>query len=129
MNTYWALFPVVGLVAGLGAGLFGIGGGFLIVATLNFVFLASGFAPERVMHLAIGSSLATIMFTSVSSILAHHRRGAVLWPVVTKLLPGIVVGTLAGAWLADQTSTEGLRIFFGVLALAAAVQIGHRWTS
>lgn len=124
MTIHWLIFPLIGVLAGIGAGLFGIGGGFLIVAALSFVFLHDGMAPGLVMHLAIGSSLASIVFTSVSSLLAHHRRGAVLWPLVRRLLPGIVAGTLAGSWLASVMTTTALQLFFGLLAFAAAIQIG-----
>ena len=124
MTLYWIFFPLTGLVVGLGAGLFGIGGGFLIVAILSLVFTRAGVPYEVVMHLAIGSSLASIIFTSMSSLWAHHRHGAVLWPVLARLLPGIVMGTLAGSWLADTMNTLGLRVFFGVFALAAAIQSG-----
>ncbi len=124
MTSYWLFFPLTGLLAGLGAGLFGIGGGFLIVAILSFVFASAGVPTGIIMHLAIGSSLASIIFTSISSLWAHHQRGAVLWPVFMRLLPGLVTGTLAGAWLADTLNTLGLRVFFGALALAAAIQIG-----
>ncbi len=124
LNLEWLLFPLIGLFAGLGAGLFGIGGGFLIVALLSVVLLREGVTPDRIMHLAIGSSLASIVFTSISSLLAHHRRGAVLWPVFRRLLPGIILGTLAGAWLARLADTNALQFFFGLFALAAALQIG-----
>ncbi len=124
MQPVWLLFPLIGVFAGLGAGLFGIGGGFIIVAALAFVFTADGLSREIVMHLAIGSSLASIVFTSISSLLAHHRHGAVLWPVVRRLMPGIVAGTLLGAWLASVISSDGLQAFFGLFAIAAAVQVG-----
>lgn len=124
MTSEWLLFPLIGLLAGLGAGLFGIGGGFMIVALLSFVFAGKGVAPERVMHLAIGTSLASIVFTSISSLLAHHRHGAVLWSAFRRLLPGIVAGTLAGSWLASRAQTLELQVFFGLFALLAAVQIG-----
>lgn len=124
MTLYWIFFPLTGLVVGLGAGLFGIGGGFLIVAILSLVFVRAGVPTEIIMHLAIGSSLASIIFTSMSSLWAHHRHGAVLWPVLVRLVPGIIMGTLAGSWLADTMNTLGLRVFFGAFALAAAIQIG-----
>ncbi|NNF51380.1 MAG: sulfite exporter TauE/SafE family protein [Gammaproteobacteria bacterium] len=124
MSGEWLYFPVVGILAGLGAGMFGIGGGFIIVAALSVLFAQAGIGPGRVMHIAIGTSLASIVLTSVSSLLAHHRRGAVLWPVVRLMVPGIVVGTLMGAWLAGVMSTNSLRVVFGALAVVAAVQIG-----
>lgn len=124
MTFQWLYFPIIGAFAGLGAGLFGIGGGFLIVATLSFVFITDGMAPELIMHVAIGSSLASIVFTSLSSLLAHHRRGAVLWPVARRLVPGIVAGTLIGSALASRMSTDALTVFFGAFAFIAAIQIG-----
>lgn len=124
MTLYWFYFPLIGILAGIGAGLFGIGGGFLIVAILSFVFAREGMAAGLIMHVAIGSSLASIVLTSFSSLLAHHRRGAVLWPVVRRLTPGIIVGTLAGSLLASAMSTDALRVFFGAFAFIAAIQIG-----
>lgn len=124
MSMYWLFFPLIGIFAGLGAGMFGIGGGFLIVAALGWVFVAEGVAPAVIMHLALGTSLASIVLTSLSSLLAHHRRGAVLWPVARRLAPAIVIGTLAGSWLAGQMNTVALRVFFGGFALLAAIQIG-----
>ncbi len=124
MTFQWLLFPLIGVLAGLGAGLFGIGGGFLIVAALSFVFSSSAVSPDIIMHLAIGSSLASIVFTSVSSLWAHHRRGAVLWSVVRRLVPGIIIGTFAGAYLAGVLSTVALQAFFGLFAIIAAIQIG-----
>ena len=97
------LFPLIGAVSGLLAGLFGIGGGLVIVPALNLFFaaFALGIPAQSRMHFAIGSSLAVIVFTAVSSMWAHHRRGAVLWPAVRRLVPGIVAGGLFGAALAD----------------------------
>ena len=94
-------FPVLGLFAGVLAGMFGIGGGLVIVPVLVLVFGYYEMAPDYRMHLAIGTSLGTIIFTSISSLLAHHRRGAVLWPTVFRLVPGIVVGGFLGAAIAD----------------------------
>ncbi|MEA2094434.1 MAG: sulfite exporter TauE/SafE family protein, partial [Pseudomonadota bacterium] len=82
-----------------------------------------GFAAETLMHFAIGTSLATIIFTSVSSLLAHHRRGSVHWQAVRSMAPGIVVGALGGAWLARQASSPGLGMFFGVFEVLVAIQL------
>ena len=124
MTLPWLYFPLIGIFAGLGAGLFGIGGGFIIVAALSYVLAAEGIVSGPLMHVAIGTSLASIVFTSLSSLAAHHRRGAVLWPVVRVMAPGIVIGTLLGSWLAGAMSTVALSVFFGALAVAAAIQIG-----
>ena len=120
------IFPAIGALSGLLAGLFGIGGGLVIVPALNAVFAAGLVAmdPATRMHVAIGSSLAVIVFTALSSARAHHGYGAVLWPAVRGLAPGVVVGALLGAWLADALATRSLEIVFGVFAGLMAVQIG-----
>ena len=88
---------VLGCATGFVAGLLGIGGGMLLVPFLTMLFTIRAFPEEHLVHMAIATSLATIMFTSVSSVRAHHKRGAVLWPVVKVFAPGILVGSLVGA--------------------------------
>ena len=120
------IFPAIGALSGVLAGLFGIGGGLVIVPALNAVFAAGivAMAPEARMHVAIGSSLAVIVFTALSSVRAHHGYGAVLWPAVRGLAPGVVAGGLLGAWLADALATRSLEIVFGIFAVLMAIQIG-----
>jgi len=120
------IFPAIGALSGLLAGLFGIGGGLVIVPALNAVFAAGlvAMAPDARMHVAIGSSLAVIVFTAISSVRAHQGYDAILWPAVRGLAPGIVVGALLGAWVADALATRSLEIVFGVFAALMAVQIG-----
>jgi uncharacterized protein len=108
----WILYPVFGSIAGLIAGLLGVGGGVVIVPMLVFLFTAQGFPPEHIMQLALGTSLGSIMFTSVSSFRAHHKRGAVHWDIVKSITPGILVGTFAGSWVAARLSTTFLKGFF-----------------
>ena len=117
------LYPLLGALAGLLAGLFGVGGGLVVVPALVFVYEAQGFAPAHVTHLAIGTSLAVIVPTAVSSLLAHHRRGAVDPVLLARLVPPVCVGALAGAWLAAQVSAGGLRFFFGLFEIAVALQM------
>jgi uncharacterized membrane protein YfcA len=119
----WASFPILGMLAGLLAGMFGIGGGLVIVPALTVIFGLYDMVPDYRMHVAIGTSLGTIVFTSVSSLLAHHRRGAVLWPTVRKLVPGILAGGLAGAFLADAISNDALRGLFGVFVVVISLYI------
>lgn len=121
--TELAVYLALGAVAGLLAGLFGVGGGLIIVPVLAWVFLAHGVHVDVVMHLAVGTSLASIWLTSVMSIRAHHRRGAVDWAVVRKLAPGIVLGALAGAFIADLLPTAALKRIFGVFELFVAAQM------
>lgn len=116
-------YLLTGAVAGLMAGLLGIGGGLVIVPALALLFASQGFAGATLMHYAVGTSLATIVLTSVSSLLAHHRRGSVLWHAVRGMVPGIVIGALAGAWLAKQVSSSGLALFFGMFEILVALQL------
>lgn len=108
----WILYPVFGSIAGLIAGLLGVGGGVVIVPMLVFLFTAQGFPPEHIMQMALGTSLGSIMFTSVSSFRAHHKRGAVHWDIVKSITPGILIGTFAGSWVAARLSTTFLKGFF-----------------
>jgi len=117
-------YLLLGAFAGTLAGLLGVGGGLVIVPVLAWTFRAGGFPPEALMHLAVGTSLATIIVTSVSSVLAHHRRGAVRWPVFVRLTPGVLAGALLGAVLADALASDSLRVFFGIFELMVAAQMG-----
>ena len=81
---------------------------------LTFTFAVQGFCHEHILHMALGTSLCSILFTSISSVIAHNKRGAVLWPVVYRITPGILAGTFAGAWIASQLSTGFLKGFFGL---------------
>jgi uncharacterized membrane protein YfcA len=113
-------YVALGAAAGTLAGLLGVGGGLVVVPVLLWVFTAEGFPSSSAMHLAVGTSLGAILFTAVSSALAHHRRGAVDWRVVAALSPGVVVGTALGVVVADSLSSRGLRTFFGLFELLAA---------
>jgi uncharacterized membrane protein YfcA len=119
----WGIYLLLGAVAGTLAGLLGVGGGLIIVPVLALLFRHIGIGEALVMHLAIGTSLATIVLTSVSSVRAHHRRGAVQWQLVWRLSPGIVLGALLGAALADALDSFWLSRFFGVFELFVAVQM------
>ncbi|MCH8220013.1 MAG: sulfite exporter TauE/SafE family protein [Proteobacteria bacterium] len=129
----WWIFPLTGLLAGVLAGCFGIGGGLVVVPVLAWVYAGMELAEPVRMHLAIGTSLATIVPTSLSSIYAHHRRGAVLWRVFSRLVPGILAGGLAGAALANALDFPQLKFLFSCLLLLIALRIaidskpvGHR---
>ena len=129
----WFGYLGIGAVAGVLAGLLGVGGGLVIVPVLLWLFTARGFDSSIVLHLAIGTSLATIIATSISSVRAHHRRGAVRWPLFLRLAPGIVVGALFGAWVADRIATAWLQRVFAAFVIAVGIQMlanprvtGHR---
>lgn len=117
------MYLAVGLIAGVLAGLLGVGGGVVIVPMLIFCFTKQGINPEQMMHLALGTSLASIIFTSISSFMSHHRRGAVDWSIVKKIVPGILVGTFGGTFIASRLSTGFLKAFFCIFLYTVATQM------
>jgi uncharacterized protein len=123
MLTTLLIYCAVGGVAGILAGLLGIGGGLVIVPMLVYVFERASLPHELIMHLALATSMASIMFTSISSFMAHHRRGAVRWDVVKKIVAGILTGTFLGSWFASSLSTNFLKIFFVLFLYFVAVQL------
>ena len=107
------IYLALGAFVGFLAGLLGIGGGFTIVPVLTEVFTHEGFAPEHLLPMAIGTSAASIIFTAFSSARAHHARGAVAWPVVWAMAPGLVLGSLIGPQIASALPAPILAAFFG----------------
>jgi uncharacterized membrane protein YfcA len=120
---WFAGYLVLGAVAGFFAGLLGVGGGAIMVPVLALMFAAQGLPQEHLMHLALGTSMAAIVFTSISSLRAHHKHGAVQWPIVRTIAPGILLGTFAGAQLASLIPTRPLAIFFTVFMSYVAFQM------
>lgn len=108
----WLL--LLGCFTGFAAGLLGIGGGMIMVPFLTMLLSSRGFPLDIVVKVAIATSLTTILFTSLSSVRAHHRRGAVRWDIVKTLAPGVVVGSLLGAQAASLMPGRVLAIGFGV---------------
>lgn len=117
------LYLAAGALAGVLAGLFGIGGGLIIVPILVACMTWQKMPQVVIMHLALGTSLGSIVFTSVSSFMAHHQRGAVQWPLVKRITLGILAGTLAGTFIAARIPTGGLKVFFVVFVYYVAVQM------
>lgn len=118
---------VLGVFAGFAAGLLGVGGGMFMVPFLTAFFSLQGVAPHLVIKLAVATSLATILLTSISSVRAHHQRGAVLWPVARLLAPGILIGALAGAQVASHLDATLLAYAFaGFLAFSAGQMLLDR---
>lgn len=122
MDWYLA-YLLLGSVTGFLAGLFGVGGGLVLVPVLILLFDAQHFPDENVMHLALGTSMATILFTSLASMRKHHHHGAVNWRVVRGIAPGILLGAAMGALFAASVSARGLGIFFALFVYFAAAQI------
>jgi len=112
-----------GCVAGVLAGLFGIGGGIVIVPVLEAVLGFVGVDPAIRMHVAVATSLATIIPTSISSARAHHRRGAVDVEIVKRWAVFVLVGALLGAWIASQVHSRVLAGVFATLALLVAAKM------
>ena len=84
-DPWWLSYPLLGVFAGFIAGLFGVGGGLTLVPILFMLYTAQGFPPEHTMHLALGTSMGTIVFTSIASMRAHHAHGAVRWEIVREM--------------------------------------------
>lgn len=127
-STVWLLSLAVsliftGVVAGVLAGLLGVGGGIVIVPVLYHLFTMLGIDESLRMHVAVGTSLATIIPTSIMSARAHHKKGT-LDPVLLKLLvPGVVVGVIIGSFASGYLSGESLTLVFAVIALIVALNM------
>lgn len=121
--SWFLLYLVLGAFTGFFAGLLGIGGGAVMVPLLVMLFSAQAFPGNEILHLALGTSLAAILFTSVASMRAHHAHGAVLWPIVFRITPGILLGTFLGAWLASMVSSRELALLFTAFVVYTAVQM------
>lgn len=120
---WWLIYLLTGAFVGFFAGLLGIGGGLIIVPVLITVFAAQDFPAARIIHLALGTTMATILFTSASSLRTHHRHGAVNWRIVKNITPGIFLGTFGGATLAGSMTGQLLSIIFVIFIFYAATQM------
>lgn len=117
------LYIIIGILAGLISGLFGLGGGAVIVPLLIFVFAMQGIAPEVATHLAVGTSLATIIFTALSSIYTHHQNNGIRWDLVKKMIPGILLGAWLGSHFAISITGLLLQLLFGAFMVSVALQM------
>jgi uncharacterized membrane protein YfcA len=123
MVEWWWAYLALGAFVGFLGGLLGIGGGSALVPVLAFIFAAKGFAPAHVVHLALGTGMATIIFTSASSVWSHHRRQSVNWSIVLKMMPGVVIGTFGGAFAAGWLDPRLLAVAFTLLIFGLAIQM------
>lgn len=119
----WAAFPLLGLVAGVLAGLLGIGGGIVLVAALVALLPLFGVPAANVMHVALATSLASIIVTASASANAHRKRGSVLWPTVAWLAPGLALGGVAGSVWAIGVDGATLALLVGVFCLLMAARM------
>ncbi|HXM81655.1 MAG TPA: sulfite exporter TauE/SafE family protein [Burkholderiales bacterium] len=122
MDWWWA-YLVLGGFVGFFSGLLGIGGGSVMVPILTFIFAGKQLAPTHVVHIALGTGMATILFTSAASVVSHHRHRAVNWRILRDLAPGVVVGTFCGALLAGYLSRVVLGVLFAAIVYFNATQL------
>lgn len=127
MSLAWGLYLVLGAVAGVLAGLLGIGGGLVLVAALVWLLPTQGVPAGLAVHVALATALASIILTGLSSARAHHQRGSVLWPTVAWLVPGLLLGGWLGSLLATRLDGEWLRGFIAAYCYLAALQLGLDW--
>ena len=120
---WFGLYVVIGAAVGFLAGLLGVGGGMVMVPVLVFAFTAKSFPAHHLMHLSLATAMATIPFTSASSVRAHHARGGVDWQVVLGMLPGLAVGALLGALIAGAIPSKPLAVFFTVFIFYASINM------
>ncbi len=118
----WAAYLVIGVVVGFAAGLLGIGGGMVMVPLLVYVLGTQGFGDSG-LHVALATAIATILFTSLSSVRAHHAFGSVDWPIVRAMAPGILAGAFVAALVAGFIPTRPLAVMFTALVFCAATQM------
>lgn len=121
--TWIFIYFGTGAVVGFLAGLLGIGGGMTLVPLLAAMFTAQQLAPDHVVHLALGTGMASIVFTSSSSVRAHHRLGGVDWSLVRRMGPAMVIGTLLATALSGWVSQRALALAFTGIVYAGATQL------
>lgn len=127
MSLACGLYLALGAVAGVLAGLLGIGGGLVLVAALVWLLPTQGVPAGLAVHVALATALASIILTGLSSARAHHRRGSVLWPTVAWLVPGLLLGGWLGSLVATRLDGEWLRGFIAAYCYLAALQLGLDW--
>lgn len=118
-----AALLVASAFAGILAGMLGVGGGIVIVPMLYFLFQQFGVSADLAMFVAVGTSLATIIATSVSSVRSHHKKGAVDWVLLKSLTPGVVIGVVVGTYLASLLEGKVLVMMFSILAFVVALRM------
>jgi len=126
MNVVWLYF-LSGAFAGLISGMLGVGGGIVLVPILIFIFGVLAIPVGMAAHMAIGTSLSTIIFTSMSAIYAQHRRKAIDWNLTRKLAPATILGSLISGYLAGLIPGLALKAMFGIFLVAAAAQMFFEW--
>lgn len=119
----WIEFALIGAAAGYLAGFLGIGGGLVTVPALTWLFLQSPETKDHAIHFAVATSLASMLATSLSSIIAHQKRKAIIWPTVKVLVPGLILGAIGGAFFATTLEPLKLTLVFAGFAVLAGLQL------
>jgi uncharacterized membrane protein YfcA len=120
----FGLLLLIGAVAGVISGLLGVGGGIVLVPAFYYAFAGLGYGSDTLMRVCIATSLATIIVTSIRSVQAHNRRGAVEWEILRHWSPGLVAGAVVGVLAVSRLETTALQVIFGLLALVVAFYLG-----
>jgi uncharacterized membrane protein YfcA len=120
---WWLGYAAIGAAVGFFAGMLGIGGGAIMVPLLVMLFEAQGLPRTHILHLAVGTGMATILFTSVASVRAHAARGAIRWDIAKNITPGILAGGLVGSWIASFIPPLVFAALFTVVIYAAATNM------
>ena len=115
---------VIGAFAGVLAGVLGVGGGIVLVPAFFYAFQTLGYDSEQLMQMCLATSLATIIVTSIRSVLSHNKKGAVDWDILRSWAPGIVIGAVAGMLAVSSLRSATLQGIFGVLALLIGLYMG-----
>ncbi|MEO0647264.1 MAG: sulfite exporter TauE/SafE family protein [Cyanobacteria bacterium J06650_10] len=122
------LFSLLGITAGISAGMLGIGGGMIIVPGLFYLFSLIHLPEQALIHMAAGSAMGIMLFTASASTWSHHARGDVQWNIFKQVMPGIAVGVVIGTLLSSHIDAHWLEIIFGVFLLVVASKILLDWT-
>lgn len=124
LEIYWVVtFLFLGSIVGVMAGLLGIGGGGIMVPILTTIFLLQGIAVENVVHLALGTSMASIIVTSISSLRAHNQKAAVNWNIVKRMAPAVILGSFLATFIVSNISAFYLAIFFSIFMAYISLQM------
>ncbi|MEX0338715.1 MAG: sulfite exporter TauE/SafE family protein, partial [Arenibacterium sp.] len=118
------LLVVIGGFAGVLAGLLGVGGGIVLVPAFFYAFQTLGFGGPNLMQLCLATSLATIIVTSLRSVMSHNKKGAVDWEVLRTWAPGIVAGAVLGVLVASSLRSTTLQAVFGILGIVIGLYMG-----
>lgn len=121
---FYFLYLLIGISAGVFAGMFGIGGGGYIVPLLVTVFALQGNIPQQeVMHYALATTMTSIFFAAFSSMRSHHQKGGVNWNIFNRMFPFVIIGTFGGTFVVTHISTLYLSIFFSLFILFISYQM------